>query len=258
LVEWILITSLIIVTATLGFTFRFLTISGSITAILVGLLICYGIGIEGLMLLGIFFASSSLWSVYRRKDKSVVEEMHAKGSQRDSQQVLANGGMAACLSVLYGFFQDESLLIAFCVFIATSNSDTWASEIGTLSKKRPYSVRSFSVVEKGTSGAVSLLGTLAAIMGALVIAVSASMLFDLETYELWIIFLFGFIGNVIDTVLGAYIQALYVCPNCGMETEKTVHCHRKTTLIRGKKFFTNDFVNFVSGFAPAIAVILII
>lgn len=258
MIEWILIISLIIVTAILGFTFRFLTISGSITAILVGLLICYGIGIKGLILLGIFFASSSLWSVYRRKDKTVVEEMHAKGSQRDSQQVLANGGMAAFLSVLYGFFQEESLLIAFCVFIATSNSDTWASEIGTLSKTRPYSVRSFRVVERGTSGAVSLLGTMAAIMGAFVIAFSATLLFGLEAYELWVIFLFGFIGNVIDTVLGAYVQALYVCPSCGMDTEKTVHCHTRTTLIRGKKFFTNDFVNFISGFAPAIAVILII
>lgn len=185
----------------------------------------------------------------------LIEEKHAKGSQRDFQQVLANGGMAAIISVLYGVFQVESLLIAFCVFIATSNSDTWASEIGSLSKNRPYSVRSFSVVEKGTSGAVSLLGTMAAIMGALIIAFSSYVIFHLELYELWVIFLFGFIGNVIDTFLGAYVQALYRCSVCGVETEKTVHCHRGTTLIRGGKFFNNDFVNFVSGFAPAIAVL---
>jgi len=256
LIEYILMPSFIILASVLGYALRFLTKSGSVTAVFVGLLICFGLGIEGLILLGIFFTSSSLWSVYKRKDKMVAEEKHAKGSRRDYQQVLANGGMAALISVWYGFFQTNSLLLAFCVFIATSNSDTWASEIGTLSKKRPYSVRTFSVVERGTSGAVSLLGTMAAVVGSMVIAYSSYVLFDLQISEFWVIFLFGFLGNVIDTFLGAYVQALYRCSLCGVETEKMVHCQRKTTIIRGRKFFNNDVVNFISGFAPAISILL--
>lgn len=257
MIEYFLILSFIILASFLGYVLRFLTKSGSVSAVLVGLLICFGIGIKGLILLGIFFVSSSLWSVYKRMDKMLVEEKHEKGSRRDYQQVLANGGMAALLSVLYGFFQTNSLLLAFCVFIATSNSDTWASEIGTLSKRRPYSVRTFSVVERGTSGAVSLLGTIAAVMGAIVIAYSSYELFNLQISEFWVIFLFGFIGNVIDTFLGAYVQALYMCSSCGVETEKMVHCQRRTTLIRGRKLLNNDVVNFISGFAPAIAILLI-
>lgn len=256
MIEYILISSFIIVASILGYALRFLTKSGSVSAVFVGLLICFGLGIKGLILLGIFFVSSSLWSVYKRKDKMVVEEKHAKGSRRDYQQVLANGGMAALLSVLYGFFETSHLLLAFCVFIATSNSDTWASEIGTLSKRRPYSVRTFSVVERGTSGAVSLLGTMAAVAGALLIAYSSFVLFNLQISEFWVLFLFGFLGNVIDTVLGAYVQALYKCSICGGETEKMVHCQRRTALIRGRKFFNNDVVNFISGFAPAIAIML--
>jgi uncharacterized protein (TIGR00297 family) len=256
LIESILLPSFIIFAAILGYVLHFLTKSGSVTAIGIGLLICYGIGMKGLIILGIFFASSSLWSVYRRKDKMVAEEKHEKGSRRDYQQVLANGGMAALISILYGFFQTDNLLIAFCVFIATSNSDTWASEIGILSKKRPYSVRTFSVVERGTSGAVSLLGTMAAVMGALVIAISSFCLFHLELSELWVIFIFGFLGNVIDTFLGAYVQAVYMCSSCGVETEKVSHCQRRTSLIRGRTFFNNDVVNFISGFAPAIAILL--
>ncbi|WP_391560199.1 DUF92 domain-containing protein [Robertmurraya sp.] len=256
MIEYILIPSFIILASLLGYALRFLTKSGSVSAVFVGLLIYFGLGIKGLILLGIFFASSSLWSVYKRKDKMVVEEKHAKGSRRDYQQVLANGGMAALISVLYGFFQTNSLILAFCVFIATSNSDTWASEIGTLSKRRPYSVRTFSVVDRGTSGAVSLLGTMAAVVGAMVIAYSSYVLFYLQISEFWVIFLFGFLGNVIDTFLGAYVQALYKCSRCGVETEKMVHCQRKTALIRGRKFFNNDVVNFISGFAPAIAILL--
>ena len=37
-------------------------------------------------------------------------------------------------------------------------------------------------------------------------------------------FLFGFIGNLIDTLLGAFVQAGYQCSNCGLKTEKTIHC----------------------------------
>lgn len=257
MIEFVWIPFFILITAILGLQFRFLTPSGSVAAFLVGLVISYGLGIKGLLLLGVFFATSSLWSIYRRKEKSIVEERHAKGSQRDYQQVLANGGMAAVASLLYGILREPSILIAFCVFIASSNSDTWASEIGSLSKKRPYSVRTFTVVEHGTSGAISALGTFASLIGALVIAVVSVYLFQLGAYELYLIFLLGFAGNVIDTFLGAYFQASYICPVCGIETEKLAHCGNKTTLVKGKPFLNNDFVNFVSSFIPAIIILFL-
>lgn len=35
-----------------------------------------------------------------------------------------------------------------------------------------------------------------------------------------IVFLFGFIGNVLDTLFGAFYQQLYICVECGITTEK--------------------------------------
>ena len=117
---------------------KLLTISGAIAAFITGLLVYLGLGLKGLFILGLFFVSSSLWSRVKSVKKQKAEEMSVKGSQRDWQQVLANGGLAALMSVLYDVTSDPVWVIGFCICIACSNSDTWASEIGSMSKNRPY------------------------------------------------------------------------------------------------------------------------
>lgn len=235
---------------------RFLTLSGCIAAAIVGILTVIGLHIKGLFLLGVFFATSSFWSKYKRLSKQKVEERLEKGSQRDWQQVVANGGAAALVSFIYYVSQDPLWIAAYCILIASANSDTWASEIGTLSKKPPLDVRTFSIVANGTSGAISLLGTIAALMGSLLIAVLSSYLFAFSLSVTILIFLFGFFGNVLDTLLGAFIQAVYKCPVCQLETEKHVHCHEKTSLVRGSRFFNNEIVNFLSGFLAMLIAIV--
>ena len=94
-------------------------------------------------------------------------------------------------------------------------------------------------------------------MGSFLIAIIAYTLFDLRVEHLYIIFIFGFIGNIIDTLLGAFVQAGYQCPNCGLKTERTFHCGQQTKLIKGIPIFNNDMVNFLSGFFTLILGILI-
>ena len=76
-------------------------ISGAITAFVVGFLVVLGLGMKGLVILGLFFVSSSSWSKVKSANKRKAEELLVKGSQRDWQQVLANGGLAAMASGLY-------------------------------------------------------------------------------------------------------------------------------------------------------------
>lgn len=245
---------IIAVTAFLGYRMRFLTISGGIAAFLVGILTVLGLGINGLILLGVFFATSSFWSKYKRMYKSKIEERHEKGSQRDWQQVIANGGAASVVSMFYIIDQNNIWIYAFSILIASSNSDTWASEIGTLSRRQPISILTFSRVAKGTSGAVSILGTVTAVLGSLLIAAVSSYLFELP---MGLIFIFGFLGNVIDSLLGATLQAVYICDCCQLETEKTIHCGKRTTLERGYSFLNNDVVNFCSSFLALIIGLLV-
>lgn len=229
-----------------GVKLNLLTISGGIAAFFVGILTFAGLGLKGLALLLAFFLSSSFWSAYKKKAKKEAERKLAKGSRRDWQQVLANGGAASLFAFASSFSADMYWPIAFSIFLASSNSDTWASEIGTASRSLPVNIRTMKRTSRGTSGAISGIGTLAAIGGSLFIAFSAAVLFHFNWEIALVIFFFGFIGCLLDTVLGAFVQASYKCANCGMATEKTFHCGRKTVLVRGYSVLNNEMVNFLS------------
>ena len=122
---------------------RLLTISGSIAAFVTGVIVYGGLGLKGLFLLLLFFITSSGWSKIKNAKKQKAEELLVKGSQRDWQQVLANGGLAAFTGALYVLTNEPDWIIGFCIVIASSNSDTWASEIGSMSRRRPYDIKSF-------------------------------------------------------------------------------------------------------------------
>jgi uncharacterized membrane protein len=91
-----------------------------------------------------------------------------------------------------------------------------------------------------------LLGTCAAIAGAAFICIIAGLMFSLSIVELFIILVFGFIGNIIDTLLGQTIQIKYKCLCCGKITEKHYHCRKQGEKITNYSFLNNDAVNFFS------------
>lgn len=246
--EHLIAASFIVLISLSSWRSKSLTLSGAVGAIFVGIFIYGGFSWKGLVLLGCFFGSSSYVSKYKAKLKSNVIDIIEKGEQRDIVQVAANGGIPAILGLLTILFPDfaEVLLIGFCVSLAAATSDTWASEIGTLSKKDPRMLFTLKKVPKGTSGAVSSLGTSAGLVGALFISIVSILLFSLSPHFLLFITLMGFLGNMFDTILGATIQTKYTCPICHKITEKQVHCRVKGEKLNRYSFLTNDSVNISS------------
>jgi uncharacterized protein (TIGR00297 family) len=228
-----------------GYMIKSLTMSGALASFIVGCSVYLGFGFRGLMILGVFFATSSLWSKYKKRHKSEVEQKVEKGDRRDAIQVFANGSALAFYAIIHHFHPSNWLLFMFLAAIAAANADTWASEIGSLYKKRPILLTTFKRVDPGTSGAVSILGTAAAFAGAAVISVVATVLWShVVNFKLTIfIVFFGFLGCMIDSVMGALFQVSYVCPRCGLETEKKNHCGGKTKYLKGCKYMNNDVVN---------------
>jgi uncharacterized protein (TIGR00297 family) len=230
-----------------GYYLKSLTISGAIAACIIGMLVILGYQSEGLALLGMFFGTSSLWSKYKKKAKESIGDLIEKGDQRDYSQVLANGFLPALFSLMHWLIPSNLWLFAFCFSISAANADTWASEIGTLSKKLPFHIFSFRTVTPGTSGAVSFLGLLASVAGAFIIATTAYVVSNLITVTSVVLITFiGFLGSLIDTFIGASIQAKYKCPYCHLITEKKMHCQGNTRLISGFKWINNDVTNFLS------------
>jgi len=199
------------------------------------------------LLLAFFISSSALTRLFAKR-KAALNEKFEKGGQRDIGQVLANGGVASVFAGLSFFFPQASWTwLAFAASLAAVNADTWATELGVLNPSRPRLITTWKPVERGTSGGISLYGSLAALAGALLIAILAGLVRpsgDFLTVT-GIAALGGLVGSFFDSLLGATLQAIYFCPRCEKETEKhPLHtCGTKTEQLRGLKWLNNDMVN---------------
>ena len=242
---------------------RALTTGGALAAVLVGT-ITFGFGgwAWGLVLVA-FFSSSSALSRYRQAEKRELAQRFGKGAQRDHGQVLANGGLAAILSLLYFSHPAAALLAAFLGAMATVNADTWGTEIGVLSPAPPRLITTGRRVPVGASGGISLLGTAASTLGALFIGLVGHILLGLQNMLAgddplqlsWIIpitLVGGLLGSLLDSLLGATVQGVFYCARCEKETEKEVHgCGLRTTHLRGWRWLNNDVVNLLSSVGGA-------
>ncbi|MGE5590371.1 MAG: DUF92 domain-containing protein [Bacillota bacterium] len=241
-----------------------LTISGALGATLLGGLIFAFGGWVWSLLLVTFFVSSSLLTAYRQREKRSLGEKFAKTGPRDALQTLANGGLGAALAVAYAIRPSVWLVAGFLGAMATVNADTWATEVGSLSRTLPRLVTTWRPVPRGTTGGVSLTGTLAAAAGALLIGVMAWAASPWRTAPgSWVLVatatLGGVVGALTDSLLGATVQALYWCPHCRVETEQALHrCGTPTERTRGWPWLNNDLVNLTSSAAGALAAILVL
>ncbi|CAM3805912.1 DUF92 domain-containing protein [Mesobacillus zeae] len=252
---------LVVVSAAAAYYLSFLTLSGAVAGLATGGMVALGFGFPGLVLMGAFFISSSVLSKLKvnKKRRHFEKNLHEKGSTRDWKQVAANGGIAAAAAGVGAFVTgDDIWAIIYMISLASATADTWASELGPLSKGDPVSIRGFAKVPPGTSGAVSFAGTLASFAGSMMIALLSSFLFHPGMAPVILVTLAGFSGSLIDTWLGAYIQALYRCGACGIHTEKRKHCKSSTRLVRGFSWLDNDAVNFFSGFGAVLFGIILL
>lgn len=251
--------------AFLGYRAKALASDGAAAACIVGGTI-FGLGGVGwAALLVIFFATSTFLTFFRANypRKQRATEAFEKIGKRDAAQVFANGGVAALLALASSFLDVLALPILFSMFagaMAAATADTWATELGVLSASRPRMITSGWPVRPGTSGAVTLLGGVASVTGALFIALMAAYLslpqiFSTQTFVGYAnpvgvgisAFVGGLVGSLADSVMGATIQAYYYCPQCEQPTESRLHkCGTQTRLVRGWAFINNDFVNLLA------------
>ena len=242
-----------ILIAYLAYRARSLDRSGAFAAFAVGTVV-FGLGgwQWAILLLTFFITSSGLSRAFKDR-KREADEKYAKGGQRDAGQVFGNGGIATLFAALHFFFPAATWpWLGFAASLAAVNADTWATELGVLNPTPPRLITDLrKVVEKGTSGGVSPVGTLASLAGAGIIGILAALLSP--TGIDWSIFLWmiiaGLLGSLFDSLLGATVQAIYYCPACQKETERnpTHGCGAATTQIRGWKWLDNDLVNFACG-----------
>jgi uncharacterized protein (TIGR00297 family) len=150
------------------------------------------------------------------------------------------------------FWPHPAWWAAYAGAIATVNADTWATELGVLSRSAPRLITTGRTVEVGTSGGITLTGTGAATAGAALIALCAALFPPFPAFPLFpalaFITLAGLLSSLLDSLMGATVQAIYFCENCQKETERhPIHtCGQTTRYARGWRWLENDWVNFLS------------
>ncbi len=242
----------------MSYRFKLLTISGAFATILMATVI-YGLGSwKYTMPVLAFFVLSSLLSKIRKTVRKDVEEYFEKSGTRDFGQVFANGGTACIILLLNELIVINNVYQLYVASLCIVAADTWATEIGTIKKTRTYNIRNFKLTKQGTSGGVSVIGTIGALFGASSVSLSAVIwIGESYTYFLGTTIIVGVLGSLLDSLLGSTFQAQYICNQCKKITERYNHCNTLTSFYSGVKWINNDRVNFFASLFGVIILLLL-
>lgn len=164
---------------------------------------------------GFFFLAVILWflvlsAIVTEIGRRKKETMRVYERTRGWKNVVANGIVPLFVTILYyfnlssGVVSGSILVVSYVASVAAITSDKFASEIGVLNGK-PTMLVNRKRVKQGTSGGITLLGSLAGILGSLLVggALFASTTSILYLYLAIVVF-GAFVGNLADSILGYY------------------------------------------------------
>lgn len=100
----------------------------------------------------------------------------------------------------------QLLVLGFVASLSTKLSDTSATEIGKAYGQRTFLITTLQPVPRGTEGAVSLEGTLAGVVGSLILAVAAWGIGVISTVGIVICAIAAFVATTLESLIGATIE----------------------------------------------------
>ncbi len=193
--------------AALGWRAGAVTGSGAVVGAVIGMAVFAGAGPSGWALLFVSFLFATLSTRLGLKRKSVLGIAEARGGRRGPGNAVANTGLAAFAAALAALSpHHQGALLAMTAALVAGASDTVASEIGKAWGRRTYLFPAMRSVRPGTSGAVSLEGTGAGVIAALVLAALAMALGLVDRSGLWFVTIAATAGSLVESSLGATLE----------------------------------------------------
>lgn len=207
-------------------------LSGMLAGWAIGVVVYGSAGWQGWVLLFATFLSATVSSRLGLKRKAVLGIAEEREGRRGGGNAFANTGLAAIAAALAVCtpYRDAALL-AFVTVLVTGGSDTVASEIGKAWGGKAYLVTTLKHVRPGTPGAMSLEGTAAGLIAALVLA--------------WI-------GSALGLIPGAWIWAAVGGAVAGSLIESAM-----AATLEGAGYVNNDVLNFLNTAAGAITALVL-
>ena len=153
----------------LSLKFKVFSRKGNVAALIVGAAIGLGGNLSWLLLMVIFAVTSFIATKAFFKQKEASRLQEGKHGERSSSNIIYAGIIGVVLALLnffkiYWIYDYGDFFLLFAVSFSVINSDTFASEIGVIDKN-VIMITNFRKTEPGVNGGISLLGSLASLVG---------------------------------------------------------------------------------------------
>jgi uncharacterized protein (TIGR00297 family) len=184
--------------AILGYVAKSVDLSGMLVGWLLGsTLIVFG-GWQLYVVLLAFFVIGTVMTKVGYRRKAALGLAQEKGGRRGASHAFSNVGVAAILTVVFGATTERIFWYAAAAALATAAADTTASELGQLLGRRTFLPLTFRPVPVGTEGAISIEGTLAGLLAAIIVSFVATR--DVRIAAILIVA--AFLGSYIESLAG--------------------------------------------------------
>lgn len=191
---------------------KLLTPAGLIHAGILGVLLWGTLGWRGYLVMMVYFLVGSGVTRIGMAEKEAAGIAEKRAGARGPENVWGSaltGTICAIAAYLLTPTQPQLvpfLLLGYAASISTKLSDTCASEVGKAYGKRTFLITTLQAVDRGTEGAVSLEGTIAGLIGSLVIAIAAFAVGLIDLTGIAICLIAAFVATNLESVIGATVQ----------------------------------------------------
>lgn len=195
-----------VVFAALGWAVRGVSVSGALAGAGICLVLSLTTGWGGFAgLCTVFLLTWAATRVgYGQKQTQGTAEA---ASGRNAAQVFANLGTAAVCAGCFAYTGDRrGFLPAFAAALAEAAADTVSSEVGQTLGVYPRLITSWRMVPPGTDGAITLPGTVAGLVAAIIVACVLAASQVIRPHDVMVSSAAGFLGCLGDSVLGATLE----------------------------------------------------
>jgi uncharacterized protein (TIGR00297 family) len=204
--------------------------SGAIAGAVISLLLYLSAGAKAFLVLVSVFLLTLLATKLGYAQKQRMGTAERRGG-RTASQVVANLAVAVLAALVFAAKRDSIFLLACVSALAEASADTVSSEYGQAISKHPRLITTWNIVPPGTDGAVSLAGTFAGIIAAVIVSVVSASVHLLSWPSTLISTAAATIGMLFDSLLGASFER--------------------------RRWLNNDTVNFLSTLVAALFAIFL-
>ena len=187
----------------------FLTKKGWIHAGALGTVLWGSIGWKGWVSVCVYLLLGTLVTKIGYKNKASRGIAEARGGQRGPENVWGSAATGCSLALLSCFWPNYLTLfmVGFASSFTAKLSDTFSSEIGKRFGKRTFLITTLKQVKPGTEGGVSIEGSLAGLLGSVMMtAVMLSLSIVSGLSVAFIVLLSGYLATIMESYIGAVMQ----------------------------------------------------